>query len=126
MERSHSFPPLPRSKRGEAGQGSSSPRRMRGLAPQNAGCAVNMYYVYILHSLKDNGFYIGCTSDLDKRLKTHNCGKTLSLRNRKPLKIIHIETYKDPINAYKREKQIKSYKGGEAFKKLIEKYGEVA
>jgi len=78
-----------------------------------------MYYVYILRSLKDNGFYIGCTSDLDRRLYIHNSGKTLSLKNRRPLKVIYVEKYRNPVDAYKREKQIKSYKGGEAFKRLM-------
>jgi putative endonuclease len=79
-----------------------------------------MHYVYILQSLKDNGFYIGCTSDLKERLYIHNSGKTLSLKNRRPLKVVYSEKYENPVDAYKREKQIKSYKGGEAFKILID------
>jgi len=27
-----------------------------------------MYYVYLLHSTKDNGFYIGFSTDLKRRL----------------------------------------------------------
>ena len=83
-----------------------------------------MYHVYILKSLRDNGYYIGCTSDLDKRIREHNSGKTVSLRNRRPLEIIYSERYDNQAEAYSREKQIKSYKGGSAFKKLI--HGEVA
>lgn len=78
-----------------------------------------MYSVYILQSKKDGGYYVGCTSNLYKRLLAHNSGKTVSLKNRQPLKLIYFEEYNSIEEAYKREKQIKSYKGGEAFKKLI-------
>ncbi len=90
------------------------------------GAHKNMYFVYILRSLKDGGFYVGCTSKLGSRLKFHNSGKTQSLKNRRPLEVVYVEKYSDAVYAYKREKQIKSYKGGEAFKNLIEKHGEVA
>ena len=78
-----------------------------------------MYFVYILHSIKDNGFYIGCTSDIDKRIQYHNSGKTKSLKNRRPLVLVYVEHYDNATDAYRREKQIKLYKGGEAFKKLL-------
>ncbi len=78
-----------------------------------------MYYVYILRSLKDLGFYIGCTSDLEKRLKEHNSGTTPSLKKRLPLEVFYKEEFTDRKLAFRRERQIKKYKGGEAFKKLI-------
>ncbi|MBS3770362.1 MAG: GIY-YIG nuclease family protein [Bacteroidales bacterium] len=77
------------------------------------------YYVYILQSLKDNKYYIGSTSNVDKRLQFHNTGSQRSTRNRIPFKLIYKEELSDKITALKREKQIKSYKGGEAFKRLI-------
>ena len=30
-----------------------------------------MFYVYLLHSTKDNGFYIGFSTDLKRRLSEH-------------------------------------------------------
>ena len=78
-----------------------------------------MHYVYILKNMKDQGFYIGCTSDVERRLKEHSNGKTDSLRGRRPLEIVYVEKYDKVGDAYLREKQIKSYKGGVAFKKLI-------
>ena len=78
-----------------------------------------MYYVYILRSGKDKGYYIGYTSDLTKRLRAHNAGKTRSLRHRLLLALIYWETYSKKGEAKLRELQIKSWKGGEAFKKLI-------
>jgi len=84
-----------------------------------------MYTVYVLQSIKDHGYYIGCTTDLERRVSEHNNGKTLSLISRRPLEVIYSEEYSDQKVAYAREKKLKSYKGGEAFKKLISN-GEVA
>ncbi len=78
-----------------------------------------MWTVYVLRSLKDTGYYIGCTSDVAKRLTMHNKGRNTSTKYRKPFELIHKETYTSRTEAYFREKEIKSYKGGEAFKKLI-------
>jgi putative endonuclease len=82
-----------------------------------------MYYVYILKSLKDGGFYIGCSENPKKRLVEHNKGKTLSLKSRRPLELVYFEKYDKVEDAYRREKQIKSYKSGNAFKDLIKKGG---
>ena len=78
-----------------------------------------MYFVYILKSLIHNRYYTGSTGDLKKRLNYHNSGKVKSTKNYKPWEIIYIENFNTKSEALRREKQIKSYKGGEAFKKLI-------
>ncbi len=80
----------------------------------------HMYFVYVLQSRKDNGYYIGYTADLDQRLKEHNSRKTRSLRHRLPLDLIYLEEFKSKRDAKARECQIKSWKGGESFKRLIE------
>ena len=77
------------------------------------------YYVYILRSLKDLGFYIGISSDVAARLNYHNSGKQRSTKHRLPFTLVYQEKHVDKTSALRREKQIKSYKGGEAFKKLI-------
>ena len=78
-----------------------------------------MYTVYILQSQRSGKYYIGYTSNLEKRLKDHNSGKTKSLLKHIPLEIIKTEEYHLYEDARKREAQIKSYKSGEAFRKLI-------
>jgi putative endonuclease len=78
-----------------------------------------MYYVYVLQSRKDSRYYIGYTADLDKRLKEHNSGKTRSLRHRLPMDLIYTEEYDIKKEAKAREQQLKSWKGGEAFRTLI-------
>lgn len=85
-----------------------------------------MNFVYIARSLKDGKFYIGCTTNVARRLEEHNKGKTPCLKNRRPLKIVYVEEYDDAGTAFEREKQIKSYKGGSAFKKLINNTGGFA
>jgi putative endonuclease len=77
-------------------------------------------FVYILQSLKDFKYYIGETADVEARLKFHNEGLQRSTRNRRPFKVILIEVYSDRASALRREKEIKSWKGGIKFKKLIE------
>ena len=79
------------------------------------------YYVYILKSLKDNKYYIGSTSKVETRLAFHNAGLQRSTKNRTPLLLVFSEEYETKEAALKREKQIKSFKGGNAFLKLIGK-----
>ena len=78
-----------------------------------------MYYVYILKSLKDSKYYIGSTSNVDARLAFHNAGLQRSTKHRIPFVLVLTETFSNRSQAEKREKQIKSFKGGEAFIKLI-------
>ncbi|UCH10682.1 MAG: GIY-YIG nuclease family protein [Fidelibacterota bacterium] len=78
-----------------------------------------MYFVYILQSRKDRGYYIGYTSDLDKRIKEHNAGRTRSLKHRLPMELIYTEEFKRKADAKAREQQLKSWKGGEPFQALI-------
>ncbi len=80
-----------------------------------------MYIVYILKSLKINRYYIGHCGDLEIRLRRHNKGLVKSTKKFKPWKIIYSEVFDTRSEAYRRELQIKSYKGGEAFKRLIRK-----
>ena len=78
-----------------------------------------MYQIYILKSKKTGIHYVGYTGDLNQRLKAHNSGKTKSLKRHIPLKVLYTEDYKFLEDAIKRERQIKSYKSGEALKKLL-------
>ena len=77
------------------------------------------YFVYILQSESDSGYYIGYTSNLVRRIREHNSGKTRSLKHRRPLRLVYFEEYSSKSDAEAREKQIKSWKGGAAFKQLL-------
>lgn len=67
----------------------------------------DMYYVYILKSLKKDWYYVGSTENLDKRLKEHNAGSTPSTRPHAPFQIVHLETYDNITESRKREALIK-------------------
>ncbi|MFH1710655.1 MAG: GIY-YIG nuclease family protein [bacterium] len=77
-----------------------------------------MYYVYILRNLNGR-HYTGYSEDLNKRLRSHNSNRVRSTKNKGPWEIVYYEAYKTRKEAYLRERQIKQYKGGEAFKKLL-------
>jgi putative endonuclease len=79
-----------------------------------------IYFVYVLISLKDKKFYIGYTSDLKRRIFQHNQGKTDSLKNRGPLKLIYFEGFVNKKDAQEKEKFYKSGRGHEVLKKILE------
>ena len=78
-----------------------------------------MYRVYVLKSEKQLRYYVGHRHDLDARLAAHNGGKVRSTKAYRPWIVVYSESCANKQEAYKREFQIKSYKGGEAFKKLV-------
>ncbi|NCT76722.1 MAG: GIY-YIG nuclease family protein [Chitinophagaceae bacterium] len=76
-------------------------------------------YVYVLQSLKGGKYYIGYTIDVEARLRFHNAGLQRSTRDRIPFRLALFESFATKEEALKREKQIKSWKGGAAFKQLL-------
>jgi putative endonuclease len=83
-----------------------------------------MYYVYVLRINKSGRYYIGQTQNLSKRLEKHARGETKSIKNREEFEVIYIEKHPSRADAMKREKEIKSYKSGEAFKRLVSGFAE--
>ena len=79
-----------------------------------------MYYVYVIKGRKR--YYIGSTKDAAKRLKEHNSGKTTSLKRQAPFQIVYLEKCGSKTEAIQREHKIKSFKGGNAFKKILQTY----
>ena len=79
----------------------------------------DMYSVYILKSKLNGRYYVGYTSDLQQRIKYHNNGKNISTKKYVPWEIAYSEPFETKKEAWLRERQIKSYKSGVAFKKLI-------
>src|SRR6516225_4861720 len=70
-----------------------------------------MFYVYLLHSAKDNGFYIGFSTDLKRRLAEHIRGAAFATKSRGPWKLIYYEAYTEREDAEGREKFLKSGAG---------------
>ena len=80
----------------------------------------------MLKSLARERYYIGCTSDLDKRIDEHNAGKTKSTKPYRPWIIMYFEIFSDKKEAYKREWHLKHPKGYLEKIEIIKKYGGVA
>ncbi|MBU1032195.1 GIY-YIG nuclease family protein [Patescibacteria group bacterium] len=78
-----------------------------------------MIHVYIIQSLKDKGYYTGISNNIENRLDKHNKGGVGSTKSRGPFKLVYKEECIDYKMARLREKEIKLYKGGNSFKKLI-------
>ena len=81
-----------------------------------------MYIVYILYSLKDYKLYVGCTSNLEQRLKRHNFGYVYSTANRRPLVLIYHERFINKAEAFNRERFLKSLWSVRLKKKLLREY----
>lgn len=69
-----------------------------------------MFYVCVLKSKKDNGLYIGRTSDLRRRLKEHNSGSNKSTKNRIPFTLVYYEAYLSSDDVAIREARLKKFK----------------
>jgi putative endonuclease len=84
-----------------------------------------MQFVYVLKSFKDNNLYIGCTSNINKRISEHNSGKVLSTKGRRPFKLIFQESFEDKYEAFDRERYYKTAKGKRELKNKIINHCEV-
>ncbi len=73
---------------------------------------MNWYYVYILRSKRNGLLYVGCTSDLRKRLDDHKKGKSFSTKKMLPIELVYFEAFISKKDAFEREKKLKQYGGG--------------
>jgi len=83
-----------------------------------------MYYVYVLESIKDKYFYIGCTNNLKNRFQLHNSGKVYATKFRRPFKLIYCEIYLNKNDAFAREKFLKTGWGRNYLKRVLKNYFE--
>jgi putative endonuclease len=70
-----------------------------------------VFYVYVLRSESDSGFYIGFSTDLKRRLSEHTRGASFATKSRGPWKLIYYEAYTEREDAEGREKFLKSGAG---------------
>ena len=78
-----------------------------------------MYYVYLLRSKKDLGFYIGYSSNLKFRFTEHCNGLVESTKDRRPLELIYYESYGLESLAREREEKLKEF--GSAYVGLLKR-----
>ena len=78
-----------------------------------------MFSVYILKSFVNNKYYIGQTSDIEKRLVYHNSGYSKSTKAGIPWKLVHSENYDTRQQAIRRESELKKYKSRKIIEKIV-------
>ena len=70
-----------------------------------------MFYVYVLRSERDSGFYIGFSTNLRARLKQHRASESFPTKSRGPWELIYYEAYTEREDAEGRERFLKSGAG---------------
>ena len=83
-----------------------------------------VFYVYLLRSVLDDGFYIGFSTDLKRRLSEHKRGISFATRRRSPWKLICYEAYTEREDAEKRERYLKSGAGRRVLRHQMRRYLE--
>jgi len=85
---------------------------------------MHIFYVYVIQSAKDQGWYTGYSCDLKKRLEEHNNGRNFSTKHRRPWKLIYYEASMDEKDAKGREKYLKSGMGKRYLKNRLKFFFE--
>jgi len=76
-------------------------------------------FVYILRSLKNGTFYIGSTTDINRRLHQHKIGSTKATRYLLPLKLELSQRYNNIDRARSIERKLKKLKRKDYIEKII-------
>ena len=70
------------------------------------------HYVYLLANDRTKWLYIGCTSNLEKRISEHNKGKVFTTKKILPVWLLYYEAFNCKESAYMREKGLKNHGSG--------------
>jgi putative endonuclease len=79
-----------------------------------------MHYVYCIYS-SQKGFYIGYTTNINARVRSHNEGKNKSTKN-KVWELVYYEAYLRKSDALRRERRLKQR--GQAIRFLKERIAD--
>ncbi|MFN0255764.1 GIY-YIG nuclease family protein [Pedobacter ureilyticus] len=82
-----------------------------------------MFFAYILYSSSRDRYYVGSTSDIEKRLAKHNTNHKGFTGKIGDWKLVYIEQFETREFALTREKKIKSWKSRLMIEKLISSVG---
>ncbi|MBV5269179.1 MAG: GIY-YIG nuclease family protein [Afipia sp.] len=70
-----------------------------------------MYYVYMLASGRHGTLYVGVTNSIRARLEQHRSGAGSEfVAKYKVHRLVYLESYENPEDAIRREKQFKNWK----------------
>ena len=75
-----------------------------------------MHFTYVLLSEADGKLYTGATADLRQRLRLHTAGRIRSTAHRRPLTLLYFEACPSADDAFRRERYLKSGRGGRYLK----------
>ena len=78
-----------------------------------------MFFTYIIQSQVDNSYYIGHSSDINKRLEYHNEGLSRYTSKKIPWKLVYIETFHTKGEASKRELFLKKQRNRSFYERII-------
>jgi putative endonuclease len=88
--------------------------------PKLFGGGCDMYYIYLLKSIKTNKRYVGFTSrEVSLRLKEHNSGTKFWDINNKPFILLYTEKFSSLKQAKTREKFLKTSQGRRLLDRII-------
>ena len=80
-------------------------------------------HCYIFYSVKLNKYYVGSTSDMERRLNDHNRGKEKFTRTGVPWELVYTESFEELAMARRRELEIKKMKSRKFIETLISSFG---
>ncbi len=80
-----------------------------------------MNYVYVLQSLTTAVYYVGITTDIQRRLTEHNQKHSQYTKSRGPWKLVYLEKKRSLTEAKNREKFLKTGDGRKVIKNLLNK-----
>ena len=82
-----------------------------------------MYFVYVLENTLDKSWYIGYTTDIDRRTHEHQHGQgSRTTRIKTGWELIYYEAYRNQRDAIGREKFLKGGSGRKFLKKQFRNY----
>ena len=81
------------------------------------------FSLYILYSPKLNKYYVGSTTDLERRLTDHNRGKEKFTKTGVPWQLVYSEEFLELKEARARELFIKKQKSRKYIEQLIRSVG---
>ncbi len=100
--------------------GGSQPESDRPWA-EAVNYLIKMFYVYILLSKRNGKIYKGFTTDLKRRLNEHNKKEEKSTKFGAPWLLVYYEAFSNKTDALREELFLKSGRGRERIKYLLEK-----
>lgn len=69
------------------------------------------FFVYILRSLTDGSYYVGCTEDLNFRFNEHNNKRSKYSASKAPWELVWYGAFTNKIKAYRFERYMKEGSG---------------